>query len=87
MIGGAPCYIPVTGDPGDFALLTSPDARPGYASIAPPDHPNEIAARFFTEVPFYRPVSHASKVRALTVYVHRGHCSCHDIGSPRKAVL
>ncbi len=53
--GRSPVPIPITANPGEVGLLTSPDARPGYAAIVPPDFNYEIAARigllFWTYLP------------------------------------
>lgn len=49
--------IPIAGDPGTVATLSSEDARPGYESIAGPTWRNEITARA---------VLHEGQNRAIT---------------------
>jgi len=43
--GRAPTMIRIAGNPGDVALLTSPDAYPGYKAIVPSDFDFDVAAR------------------------------------------
>jgi pimeloyl-ACP methyl ester carboxylesterase len=53
--GRPPIMIPLTANPGEPGLLTSPDAHPGYRAIVPPDFNYETAARigllFWTYIP------------------------------------
>lgn len=44
-LGRPPITIRIAGNPGELALLTSPDAYPGYRAIVPSDFVYEIAAR------------------------------------------
>jgi pimeloyl-ACP methyl ester carboxylesterase len=62
--GKAPRMVPAVGPPGSLAVMTSPDAEPGYRAIVPPGSPwrNEVAARIGLRVLAYRPVSRASDV-------------------------
>lgn len=43
--GRPPVTIRIAGNPGELALLTSPDAYPGYRAIVPSDFNFDIAAR------------------------------------------
>lgn len=43
--GRFPVMIRIAGNPGDLALLTSPDAYPGYRAIVPDDFNFDVAAR------------------------------------------
>jgi pimeloyl-ACP methyl ester carboxylesterase len=68
IVGMPPIYLPIHGKPGDFAILTSPNAERGFRELSaslPPETTwrQYIAARFVLGVPFYRPVRHASKIR------------------------
>ena len=61
-----PHYVPIVADPDEFGVLNTPDAKPGYESLIPPeeeeDWDNECAARILATVGFYRPVTAASDV-------------------------
>lgn len=63
-LGRAPHTVPITGRPGEPALLTSPDAHSGLAILNPEGHPwpNEIAARFVLRAGNYRPGRGASRI-------------------------
>lgn len=69
--GAPPRMIPAVGPPGSLAVMTTPDAEPGYRSIVPPGAPwrNEVAARIGLRVLGYRPVSKASDVRCPLLVV------------------
>jgi pimeloyl-ACP methyl ester carboxylesterase len=60
----SPHYVPVAGDPGERAVLTSPGAKRGYERLVPDDEewPNRCSARVLTAVPFYRPLARADEV-------------------------
>lgn len=60
--GREPHYVPATAPPGELAVMTSPDAAPGFAAIAPPGWTNRAAARIALRVGTYRPITRASKV-------------------------
>lgn len=55
--GRPPHLLPPVGNPGTFALMTAPDAKPGFEAIVAPDSlwRNECAARIMPRIPFYRP--------------------------------
>lgn len=62
--GRSPVLLPAVGPPGTVAMLTTPDALPGYLTAAA-DAPlwrNEFAARMLLAVPGYRPGRHADRV-------------------------
>ncbi|GAB2725884.1 alpha/beta hydrolase [Nocardioides pakistanensis] len=63
--GGAPVTVPLAGDPGTTALMTAPDARPGYLALVPEGvaFRNEAAARVAFDILRYRPGARARKVR------------------------
>jgi len=47
--------MPVVGDPGATAALTTPDSKPGYLRIAPPDWRNQISCSWAVGLATYRP--------------------------------
>jgi len=47
--------IPVVGLPGENAALTTPDSKPGYLNITPPDWRNEITCTWALGLATYRP--------------------------------
>ncbi|MEB3020864.1 alpha/beta hydrolase [[Mycobacterium] crassicus] len=62
--GRPPVLVPAAGPPRSAAMLTTPDALPGYLAIAQ-DAPlwrNEFAARVLLDVPRYRPGLHADRI-------------------------
>lgn len=64
LIGRAPRMIASVGPPGSLAVMTSPDAEPGFHALTPPgvEWPNEAAARVSVKVSSYRPIRRASDV-------------------------
>jgi fermentation-respiration switch protein FrsA (DUF1100 family) len=67
LTGREPRLVPLAGEPGTVALLTTPDARDGGRALDPdgryPDWQQEIAARSALRLSLYRPGRHASRVR------------------------
>ena len=59
------------GSPGSLAVMTSPDAEPGFRSIDPPGSTwrNEAAARVALRVGTYRPGRGAGRIAAPILYV------------------
>src|SRR5207249_1829215 len=55
--GAAPVTLPLAGTPGSLALMTAPDALPGYQALTPPELPfvNAAAARVVPSIAAYRP--------------------------------
>jgi len=55
--GKPPVMVSLAGAPKSAALMTAPDALPGYLSLVPEGapHVNEVAARIALQVPFHRP--------------------------------
>lgn len=62
--GGNPVMVKTAGHPGEVALMTSPDAYPGYLALVPDgvDLRNEVAARIGVKLLPYRPGRLAAKV-------------------------
>jgi len=69
MLGRSPRYVPVAAPPGQLAAMASEDAYSGCRAIMPPYWRNEIAARFFLTMPFYRPVRHAAEVKCPALII------------------
>jgi fermentation-respiration switch protein FrsA (DUF1100 family) len=67
LAGRPPRLVPLTGEPGTVALLTTPDARGGSQALDPdgryPGWRQEIAARSALRLSFYRPGRYAARVR------------------------
>jgi len=65
--GRPPRLVPLSGEPGTVALLTTPDARDGARALDPdgryPDWRQEVAARSALRLGFYRPGRYAARVR------------------------
>jgi fermentation-respiration switch protein FrsA (DUF1100 family) len=57
LLGRPPRYIPAVGPPGTFAVMSSPDAEPGFSALTPAqtDWVNRVAARVALRVGVYRP--------------------------------
>jgi len=60
-----PHTIPLVGDPDTFAVMNSPDSKPGYMAIVPKDTEwkNECPARVMLTFGFYRPIKKAHRVK------------------------
>lgn len=56
--------IPAVGPPGSFAVMTAPEAEPGFRAILGPHSRwrNEVAARIILKVGLYRPGAHTDRV-------------------------
>ena len=59
----SPHKIPIAGQPGTMALLTTEDAFDGYSALASETFVNEICARIAIRVDKYRPLTRARQVR------------------------
>ncbi len=66
LFGRPPRLMAVVGPPGTLAAMNSPDAEPGYLALFPPGHPwpNRFVPRAILNMPGYRPVRKAARVRA-----------------------
>ncbi|MDX6637806.1 MAG: uncharacterized protein QOJ01_1317, partial [Solirubrobacterales bacterium] len=60
-----PVYARIVGPPGSVAVMTAPDAQPGYEAIVPPGSKwhNDVAARIALKVAAYSPGKSAARVR------------------------
>lgn len=75
-LGRRPRLVPAVGKPGELALMTAPDAVPGFASMTPPDSQwvNRVAARVGLRIGLYRPGRHAARISCPILV-----CACeHD---------
>jgi uncharacterized protein len=63
-LGRSPHLIPAVGDPGTFAAMTAPEAKPGFDAIVPPESlwRNEVSARVAPRLALYRPALKAPKL-------------------------
>ncbi|HEX4393749.1 MAG TPA: alpha/beta hydrolase, partial [Mycobacterium sp.] len=62
--GGMPVMVQTAGLPGEVALMTAPDAYPGFLGLVPDgvELRNEVAARIGVKLLPYRPGRLAAKV-------------------------
>lgn len=65
LAGRPPRYIPAVADPGDFAVMTAAEAKPGFEAIAPEwsRWRNEVSARVMLHVGLYRPAAGTAAIR------------------------
>ena len=67
LAGRAPRLVPLAGEPGTVALLTTPDSADAGAALNPggryPDWQQAVAARSALRLAFWRPGRWASRVR------------------------
>jgi len=85
LLGRPPVLVTDVGEPGSVAMMTTPDALPGFLRLVPPGFAfrNEVAARIALHVPFYRPGRAASKLQCPALF-----CVCEaDSVAPAKATL
>ena len=73
LLGRQPLLVPLAGQPGSVAMLTTPDGLDGARALDPDnryaDWQQEVAARSALRVGFYRPGRHASRVRCPLLVV------------------
>jgi fermentation-respiration switch protein FrsA (DUF1100 family) len=66
LVGRRPLLVPLAGEPGTVAMLSTPDGLEGDGALNPgnayPDWQQEVAARSALRIGFYRPGRHASHV-------------------------
>ncbi|VWB44967.1 alpha/beta hydrolase [Burkholderia lata] len=83
--GARPVMIPLSGRPGQTALMTAPDAHSGYRAIQPPGSniPNYVAARIALQIGRYYPGRRVSRIACPILF-----CVCDtDSVAPAKATL
>ncbi|WP_227374329.1 alpha/beta hydrolase [Haladaptatus halobius] len=66
-----PYTVPIVGDPDEFAVINAPGAKAGMKRIVPdpPTWKNEIPARVFLSIPFYRPLSVVEEVTCPMLFL------------------
>ena len=70
VIGRAPVTVPSYGDPGEVALMSSPDSRPGMEALMPEDPVrNDIAARFALDIVRHFPGRRSPDLACPTLFV------------------
>jgi dienelactone hydrolase len=69
-LGGSPVMVPTAGNPGEVALMTAPDAYPGYLKLVADGTSlrNEVTARIGVKILSYRPGRLAAKVRCPILF-------------------
>ena len=62
LLGRPPHYIPAVAKPGGFAMMTAPEAAPGFEAITPHGSrwENRVAARIMLTLGLYRPIRYAA---------------------------
>jgi alpha/beta superfamily hydrolase len=70
-LGRRPRPIPLAGEPGTVALMTAPDAVPGYLALVEDDSTfrNEVAARVALDIAFGRPGARARRLQCPALFV------------------
>ncbi|OLR93023.1 alpha/beta hydrolase [Actinokineospora bangkokensis] len=68
--GADPVRVPLVGPPGSAALMTAPDAEPGYRALFPPgvDFDDRVAGRIGLRIGLHRPGKHAARVRCPILF-------------------
>lgn len=69
-LGKDPYMVATAGPPRGAALMTAPDAEPGYLGLVPPDSDfrNEVAARAAFAILGYRPGRHTGRIRIPVLF-------------------
>ena len=64
LVGRAPYYVPVTGEPGSFAVMTTPDSKRGIEAMVPAETrwENRVAARILVWIGLYRPGRQTARI-------------------------
>lgn len=85
LLGRDPQYVAAVGPPGSLALMSTPDAEPGFKSMVPSESlwENRVAGRVALQVPLYRPGRDAAKLTCPALF-----CVCDkDSVAPAEATL
>ena len=87
-LGRPPVMVPTAGPPGSAALMTAPDAVPGYLGLADDEaraagFGNQVAARVVLNIVRHRPGRKAKKVRCPILFAV---CETDSV-APAKATL
>lgn len=83
--GRTPVMVATAGPPGAAALMTAPDAEPGYLALDPgtPTFRNEVAARFGLRLLTYIPGRSARKVGCP---IFAALCDLDSVAPPRRSL-
>jgi len=79
-----PHYVPVVADPGTFALMNTPESKPGYLALVPEGSgwKNQAPARIILTLPAYRPIASAPRINCPVLLI----CAEKDSLIPTRAV-
>jgi fermentation-respiration switch protein FrsA (DUF1100 family) len=69
-VGRPPHYIPAIGPPGSFAVMSTPDAEPGFRALIPAqtNWENRVAARIAVKIAVYQPGRQARNVSCPALF-------------------
>ena len=67
--GLSPYYVPLVAPAGQLAAMPTADAYEGLKAIVPPGWRNQVAARLFLRLPFYRPIRYAREVKCPALLI------------------
>ncbi|WP_196772653.1 alpha/beta hydrolase [Mycobacterium colombiense] len=84
-VGRAPVMVATAGSPHSIALMTAPDAEPGYLRLLPQNSPfqNQVAARVALQIPRHFPGRRTPGITCPVLF-----CVCDtDSVAPAKATL
>lgn len=85
LLGRPASGVALVGPPGSAALMTAPDAEPGYRSLVPPglEFDDHVDGRIALQIPLHAPGRAASRVQAPILF-----CVCeHDSVAPAGPTL
>jgi dienelactone hydrolase len=70
LAGRPPRYVPAVGPPGTLAMMSSPDAQPGFEALVPAQSrwENRVAARIALRIGTYRPGRSAAKLSCPALF-------------------
>ena len=82
-----PVTMPVAGRPGDFAVLPTPEALPGFEHVtAGRPWRNEVSTSWLLTLPAFRPVTAVPKITAPVLYQVAQHDGMPSAGQVDKAI-
>jgi len=85
-LGLSPYYVPLVAPPGALAAMPTADAYAGMKAIVPAGWRNQVAARLFLRLPFYRPIRLAREVKCPALLITCEHDTVVSTKSAAKAV-
>lgn len=89
-LGGAPVTVPIVGPPGSVALMTSPDAEPGYHALIDDEalaggFEDRVAARVVLQISGYRPGTRVGDIVCPVLFAICEHDSVAPASAARRA--